>query len=171
MLSLAHTELIYPYILSRLSVQYKMRIRKASSKFFADSSLGYSQFFRCRPGLPLVSMQISAKYFTCPQLAMFSLRLFMATNLLARGVATRPQINSTTLKQESIGILKKVVGPVERGRNWQLELQLHARAIRWRVELENKVYLTPLLLPLDMSLLDRLASSGSCFLLAATQLK
>lgn len=102
---------------------------------------------------------------------MFSLRLFMATNLLARGVATRPQINSTTLKQESIGILKKVVGPVERGRNWQLELQLHARAIRWRVELENKVYLTPLLLPLDMSLLDRLASSGSCFLLAATQLK
>lgn len=112
----------------------------------------------------------------------------MATNLLLRGVATRPQINSTTLKQESIGILKKVVGQTGEGsrrgggRNWQLELQLHARAIRWRVDLENKVYLLKLLLwglagagagaglALDMSLLDRLASSGCCAAASCLQL-
>lgn len=104
----------------------------------------------------------------------------MATNLLVRGVATGPQINSTTLKQESIGILKKVVEQTgegsKRGRHWQLELQLHARAIRWRVDLENKVYL--LLLPgwvgsvlaLDMSLLDRLALSGCCATACCLQL-
>lgn len=52
----------------------------------------------------------------------------------------------------------------------QLELQLHARAISWRVDLENKVYLV-LLLPLDMSLLVRLASSGSCCFLHASSIK
>lgn len=68
------------------------------------------------------------------------------------------------------------------GRNWQLELQLHARAIRWRVDLENKVYLLKLLLwglagagagaglALDMSLLDRLASSGCCAAASCLQL-
>lgn len=107
----------------------------------------------------------------------------MATNLLVRGVATRPQINSTTLKQESIGILKKVVGQTGEGSrrgkgNWQLELQLHDRAIRWRVDLENKVYLLLLWslagaeagLALDLSLLDRLASSGCCAAASCLQL-
>lgn len=67
------------------------------------------------------------------------------------------------------------------GRNCQLELQLHDRAIRWRVDLENKVYLLKLLLlwglagaeaglALDMSLLDRLASSGCCAAASCLQL-
>lgn len=62
------------------------------------------------------------------------------------------------------------------GRHWQLVLQLHARAIRWRVDLENKVYLLLLsgwdgsVLALDMSLLDRLALSGCCAAACCLQL-
>lgn len=142
-----------------------MRVRKASSKYFKDSTLGYCQFSAFPSLVYRVSMQISAKYFTCPQFTMFSCAYLWQLICWAGGVATHPQINSTTLKQESIGILKKTLGRQgEEGEpgGGQLELQLHARAISWRVDLENKVYLV---LPLDMSLLDRLASSGSCFML------
>lgn len=161
--------------------KYKMRVRTASHAFkFTFLRLlpwAICQFLHFSSLVFIVPMQISAKYFTCPHFCCAYLWQLIcwcgAWPLAHKSIPLHWSRNQL----EYLKKLSNKQGEVARGgRHRQLVLQLHARAIRWRVDLENKVYL--LLLPgwvgsvlaLDMSLLDRLASSGCCAAACCLQL-